>query len=728
VVNGILVTLLAVGVALVGRWVRRPALIHALWILVLVKAVTPPLVALHVSLPLPPEARSEAEREAARPQAEIVVVEGAGLASSSAAQQPATTRVADPATRFPSAGVTVREQFAAVAADSADRLSKLWRHNATWISWSLGTIWIAGTLIWCSCQLWLAWRFQRRIVLAAPAPARLVWEAERLAQSMGLVTIPRIVLVPDVVSPMLCSIGSRTRLVLPQALLESLNDEAGRTLLTHELAHYARGDHWVRLLELVATALFWWHPVVWWARRQIEVSEEECCDAWVVGEFPNGSRTYAEALLATIDFLAEAPIAFPPAATGVAQLPFLRHRLTQIMRGVAPKSLSVQGRLGVVLLALLLLPFHPTFSRAQPASAAGATRKPVISTSRIFQKRRLVEPRDTASDAGEDLGEPERRPSAGRRSRATEAWSNPLRELQLAQAQPVEAGGPWAIAVSRDGRFQITQRSKGHVVLYDADLDHTTDLGDSHILTVVFSPDGRIFASGGSDHLVRLWDSETGEALATFVDHVDVIPTLSFTPDGLSLISGCRDGEVRIRDVNRTDRVRALRLRQTPVESLSVSRDGRLLAVATDNRLGLEGGRVTIRDLTTLSERQSFPASSTIGAVAFHEDGISLVIGEANGRITFWNLLSGRPTAVGFVPKDVIASARFSVDTHALSRVDPNAVLPVAPAPGAAPELPPVIRGVFGELPLGGHDRQHEDPNLRRPGDDRTAPQRAHGG
>ena len=36
VVNGILVTLLAAGVALVGRWVRRPALIHALWILVLV--------------------------------------------------------------------------------------------------------------------------------------------------------------------------------------------------------------------------------------------------------------------------------------------------------------------------------------------------------------------------------------------------------------------------------------------------------------------------------------------------------------------------------------------------------------------------------------------------------------------------------------------------------------------------------------------------------------------
>jgi hypothetical protein len=153
-----------------------------------------------------------------------------------------------------------------------------------------------------------------------------------------------------------------------------------------------------------------------------------------------------------------------------------------------------------------------------------------------------------------------------------------------------------------------------------------------------------------------------------------------------------------------------------------------LLAVATDNRLGLEGGRVTIRDLATLSERQSFPANSTIGAVAFHEDGMSLVIGEANGRIAFWNLLSGRSTAVGFVPKDVIASARFSGDTHALSRVDPNAVLPVAPAPGAAPQMSPLIRGVFGELLLEELDQGQREWPVEKHGPADAFRMRAHKG
>jgi beta-lactamase regulating signal transducer with metallopeptidase domain len=132
-------------------------------------------------------------------------------------------------------------------------------------------------------------------------------------------------------------------------------------LLTHELAHYRRGDHWVRLLELVVTGLYWWHPIVWWGRREIEIAEEECCDAWVVGQFPQAPRRYAEALLETIDFLALTQPQLPPVASGIGDVPLLRKRLTQIMRGAAPKTMSHLGRLAV-LLSVVLLPLHPTWT------------------------------------------------------------------------------------------------------------------------------------------------------------------------------------------------------------------------------------------------------------------------------------------------------------------------------------------------------------------------------
>jgi beta-galactosidase len=41
--------------------------------------------------------------------------------------------------------------------------------------------------------------------------------------------------------------------------------------MAHELAHLRRCDHWVRRLELVVTALYWWFPPVWLARKHPEI-------------------------------------------------------------------------------------------------------------------------------------------------------------------------------------------------------------------------------------------------------------------------------------------------------------------------------------------------------------------------------------------------------------------------------------------------------------------------
>ena len=51
------------------------------------------------------------------------------------------------------------------------------------------------------------------------------------------------------------------------------------------------------------TALYWWNPVLWWARQALRDVEEQCCDAWVVWAFPDAAKSYAETLLETLDFL-----------------------------------------------------------------------------------------------------------------------------------------------------------------------------------------------------------------------------------------------------------------------------------------------------------------------------------------------------------------------------------------------------------------------------------------
>src|SRR5262249_50660385 len=155
-------------------------------------------------------------------------------------------------------------------------------------------------------------------------------------------------LIPGAVSPMLWALGGATRLLLPMSLLNRLDDQQQATLIAHELAHWRRCDHWVRVFELLVTGLYWWHPVVWWARWELRETEEQCCDAWVVGSLPQAARPYALALLETVNFLTAARPALPPVASGIGHRHLLQRRLRMIMQCSTPKKLGWIGILAVL--------------------------------------------------------------------------------------------------------------------------------------------------------------------------------------------------------------------------------------------------------------------------------------------------------------------------------------------------------------------------------------------
>jgi hypothetical protein len=159
------------------------------------------------------------------------------------------------------------------------------------------------------------------------------------------------------------------RLLVPSRLWGRLSEVERSTLLAHELAHLRRRDHWVRILEMVVTGLYWWHPVVWWARQSLRAAEEQCCDAWVVSTLPVSAPAYAKTLVETVDFLSKARVALPLAASGIGQAHFLKRRLTMIMRGTAVgPALGWAGFLVVLGLGALLLPLWPSWAQDAPAT------------------------------------------------------------------------------------------------------------------------------------------------------------------------------------------------------------------------------------------------------------------------------------------------------------------------------------------------------------------------
>ena len=60
----------------------------------------------------------------------------------------------------------------------------------------------------------------------------------------------------------------------------------------------------------------------------------------------------------------------------------------------------------------------------------------------------------------------------------------------------------------------------------------------TQILTVAFSPDDAVLASGGLDRIVRLWDIASQRELMRLTGHIDSVNSVAFAPDGKTLATG----------------------------------------------------------------------------------------------------------------------------------------------------------------------------------------------
>ncbi len=85
-------------------------------------------------------------------------------------------------------------------------------------------------------------------------------------------------------------------------------------VILHEIAHVRRGDMLVRLLQCVATTLFFFWPVVAWVNRRLDLAREVACDEWALRHGPLSAPEYARCLLRAVRHDAADEAALYPAA------------------------------------------------------------------------------------------------------------------------------------------------------------------------------------------------------------------------------------------------------------------------------------------------------------------------------------------------------------------------------------------------------------------------------
>lgn len=194
------------------------------------------------------------------------------------------------------------------------------------------------------------------------------------------------------------------------------------------------------------------------------------------------------------------------------------------------------------------------------------------------------------------------------------------------------------------------------------------------VTALAIHPDGKLLATAGDDHLIRLWDMRSGRLVNQLKGHRDWITAVAFGSDGSELITGSRDRQVLIWDVASGKQRGTLGTFEHPISSIRVG---------PEERVAVVGFRAPLQ-LFHLAERKrervvKCPCSDT-RAVAFSSDLRLLAAGGRNGLVRVWNLsnadsfdfqaLDRRVRSILFVPgqmKTVVAGEEAEIRVWDLS-------------------------------------------------------------
>ncbi|MGI8837561.1 MAG: caspase family protein [Pyrinomonadaceae bacterium] len=158
------------------------------------------------------------------------------------------------------------------------------------------------------------------------------------------------------------------------------------------------------------------------------------------------------------------------------------------------------------------------------------------------------------------------------------------------------------------------------------------------VLSIAFTSDSKLMASGSVDRTIVLWDPATGNQLLTLKGHKGTVSSVAFSPDDKMLASGSADNTIKIWDVAAGREKQTLSGHTLFVSSVAFSPDGKLLASGSGDQ------SVKLWDLATGRELRTFAAGPAAFAglpvnVAFSRDGKTVATGAQ--LVKLWDVRSG---------------------------------------------------------------------------------------
>ncbi len=329
------------------------------------------------------------------------------LALAVSSENVAPARAAAPAARRVESTASV-PKLAGVAPSDLASVSML---STIALIWSVVALVLVGWLVVGTISV-------RRIVADARELTSPDWTMPlcEVADRLDLESPPRLVISDRTEMAFACRALAPT-IVLPSAAA-SWTDDRRRAVLFHELAHIKRHDLIGHALGRLACALYWFHPLVWTAAKNLRAESERACDDLVLSCGARPSE-YAQHLLEMVTSVRNygAPIMALPMARKKEFEGRMLAILDPAIRRASPGRLQSAAVIATVgLLSLTVAAVAPASPRVEtplaavaqapalapmPSPAPVAARAPLAPTPTrpVAQREREANPSAPTSDA-----------------------------------------------------------------------------------------------------------------------------------------------------------------------------------------------------------------------------------------------------------------------------------------------------------------------------------------
>ena len=149
--------------------------------------------------------------------------------------------------------------------------------------------------------------------------------------------------------------SNKFKIVLPQSLIDQLDDEEINHILKHEKAHIKRSDDEIGLLLRILVALTWFTPISHLLFTRWAQSIEMQCDQYAINGTPlEGRRSYVNTLMKTLQLATKHVRHYPVASFTKRHIRGEKMRIKTILQGHFSDYQSLVHRLLIVSAAVCL--------------------------------------------------------------------------------------------------------------------------------------------------------------------------------------------------------------------------------------------------------------------------------------------------------------------------------------------------------------------------------------